>query len=316
MTSTAASDRTPVQVTLPDGVRCAMAMTYDTDMAAGYAPDGVCHGRSMPALKSYILRLCDTAEQLGVRLHFFQIANGLEPTEDVGYLREVLDGGHDLDSHTYSHEPLNTEHLGLLHRELSRADELFEERLGHTSTVLRGPGGYEHGLRGLPDNQQVILDNGFRWVSCEYNFRAGPDDYMQAVSGPAEDVVYAYDSGLIELPIMSLTDRNFFDSIMNVDRAAYEAWRAEWGHRAVGESWTKAPWTADDALDRWIDYNLSVADFAYQNALLWVVAWHPYSHYLHDPENRALPALLRWAAERDGVLVCTLRDVVEWIEPA
>jgi len=306
-------DRTPVRVTLPEGVRCAIALTYDTDMAGGYAPDGVCHGRTMPALQEYMLRLCDTAERYGVWLHFFQIGNGLEATEEVAYLREVLDRGHDLDSHTYSHVPLVTDDLDLLDFELRRTNELLSERLGHTSTVLRGPGGYANGLRGMPGNQRVILDNGFRWVSCEYNFRVGPDDYMQTVSGPAREVCYAYDTGLIELPIMSLTDRNFFDSLMCVDRPAYDAWRAEHGHQPVGEGWQKAPWTREDALKRWIEHNLAVADFVYEHGLLWVIAWHPYSHYLHDPDNQMLGALLTWAEIHDDAVVCTLRDAVEWL---
>ena len=63
------------------------------------------------------------------------------------------------------------------------------------------------------------------------------------------------------------------------------------------------------ALDEWIDYNLSVLDYTYEHGLLWVPVWHPYSHYLHDPENRTLPALLNHAAAKpDKVWVCTVRD--------
>ncbi len=309
-------DRSPLQVTLPEGARCAIAVTYDTDMAAGYAPDGVCHGRTMPALKQHILRLCDTADSFGVRLHFFQIGNGLEATEDVGYLREVIDRGHDLDQHTYSHVPLIADDLELLDFELRRTNELFAERLGHVSTVLRGPGGYANGLRGRPDNQRVILDNGFRWVSCEYNLRAAFDDYVETTSGPAENQPYALDSGLIELPIMSLTDRTFFDTLMCVDQDAYRSWRVEHGHQPVGEGWRKAPWTREDALDRWVEYNLAVADLVYEHGLLWVIAWHPYSHYVHDPANQMLPALLTWAESHDDAVICTLRDAVEWLGSA
>ncbi len=309
-------DRTPLEVTLPEGARCAIAITYDTDMAGGYAPDGICHGRTMPAIKERMLMLCGSAESFCRRIHFFQIGNGLEPTEDVGYLQEVLERGHDLDQHTWSHVPLVTDDLELLDFELRRTNELFAERLGHVSTVLRGPGGYAGGLQGKPENQRAILDNGFRWVSCEYNFRASSDDYMATVAGPAENQPYAYDSGLIEVPIMSLTDRNFFDAIMCNDQEAYREWRVARGHDPVPEGWRKAPWTREDALKRWIEYHLAVAEEVYEQRLLWVICWHPHSHYLHDPENRMLPALLTWAAERPDVIVGTLRDAVEWIEPA
>lgn len=303
----------PVEVNLPEGARCAVAITYDTDMAGGYAPDGVCHGRTMPAIKQHILRLCDTAEDHCVRLHFFQIGNGLEATEDVGYLQEVLERGHDLDQHTYSHVPLVTDDLDLLDHELGRTNELFQQRLGHLSTVLRGPGGYAGGLQGRPENQRVILDHGFRWVSCEYNFRVSFDDYMATVPGPAQNRPYALPTGLVEVPIMSITDRNFFDSIMCVDPDAYREWRVARGHDPVPDGWQRAPWTRDDALDRWIEYNLAVAEYAYEHGLLWVLCWHPHSHYLHDPENRALPALLEWAEQREDVVVCTLRDAVRWL---
>jgi hypothetical protein len=307
-------DIRPVKVNLPEGARCAIVITYDTDVAGGYAPDGICHGRTPTFLKEQILRLCDTAGDHCARLHFFQIGNGLEDTEDVAYLQEVLERGHDLDQHTYSHVPLVTDDIELLDHELARTNELFRDRLDHLSTVLRGPGGYAGGLKGHPDNQRMVLANGFRWVSCEYNFRVDFESYMDTVSGPAENQPYALDSGLIEVPIMSLTDRNFFDAIMCVDEDAYREWRVAQGHDPVPDGWEKAPWTREDALERWIDYNLAVADHAYENELLWVLCWHPHSHYLHDPQNRALPTLLEWADERDDAVICTLRDAVEWME--
>ncbi|MDP6776260.1 MAG: hypothetical protein QGI83_05810, partial [Candidatus Latescibacteria bacterium] len=70
---TASPDRRELKVALPEGVRCAIALSYDTDTAGGYAPDGVCHGRTPPFLHEYMQRLCETAEQHGVALHFMQI---------------------------------------------------------------------------------------------------------------------------------------------------------------------------------------------------------------------------------------------------
>lgn len=301
-----------IAVHLPENVRCAIALSYDTDMAGGYAPDGVCHGRTMPALKDYMLRLCDTAEAYEIRLQFFQIGNGLEPSEDVGYLQEILRRGHNMDSHTYSHVPLDTDDLELLTDELQRTNRLFEQRLGHTSTVLRGPGGYAGGLQGMAENQQCILDAGFRWVSCEYNFRTSGMDIARIVSGPADNAPYAYETGLVELPIMSVTDRNFFDIIHCIDAEVYAEWRKTSGHQPVPNGF-RCPWTDPGALDEWIAYNLAVAEYAYENELMWVACWHPYSHYLHDPDNRTLPALLEWADNRPDVLVCTVRDACEML---
>ena len=313
MNTAFSTEHLPVKVRLPEGVRCAVALSYDTDMAAGYAPDGICHGRTMPALQEYMLRLCDTAERYGARVHFFQIGNGLEEP-DLEYLKEILHRGHLVDSHTYSHLALTTEDVGLLDEELARTNRLFQERLGWTSTVLRGPGGYTHGLDGLKANQEVILKNGFRWVSGRYNH----DIYSQgegfAREASLREPVYAYPTGLIELPVQGYTDRAWFDWQECTDPDAYTAWRRAHGHKPVPPGW-RCPWTAPDALERWIAYNLAAADFAYEHRLLWIPVWHPYSHYLHDPENRMLPALLEHcAAKPEKVWVCSVRDAAEMLE--
>jgi hypothetical protein len=86
------------------------------------------------------------------------------------------------------------------------------------------------------------------------------------------------------------------------------------GSEPVPDGWT-CPWTDSAALDGWIDYNLAALDHAYEHGLLWVPVWHPYTHYLHDPENRALPALLAHAqAKPEPVLICTVREAVEFLE--
>lgn len=296
-----------VPVELPSDVRCAVALSYDTDMAGGYAPDGICHGRTMPALAEYMLRLCDAAEGFGVGLHFFQIGDGLEE-EDLGYLQEILRRGHLLDSHTYSHLSLTTDDVAALDEELARTNRLLEERLGWTSTVLRGPGGYPQGLQGRPANQEVILKNGFRWVSGHYDLSFAEGDEAAAIAAASRNLPYRYPSGLVEVPIQSFTDRHWFDSLRNIDPEGYAAWRPKHGHRPMPPGY-RAPWAHPQALDEWIAYNLAVLDYAYEHRLLWVPVWHPYSHYLHDPDNRALPALLAHAAAKpEKVWVCTVRD--------
>jgi len=307
------TDFNPIRIEMPEGIRCAIALTYDTDMAGGYAPDLICHSHTMPALQEYILKLCDTAEKFGVHLQFFQIGNGLED-EDIRYLREMLGRGHVVDSHTYSHIPLITDDLAALDHELALTNELFEKRLGWKSTVLRGPGGYHEGLRGKPENQRIIMRNGFHWVSCEWNRELTNSPLEYAIAAAGRDVPYAYNSGLIEFPLQGFTDRVWFETVKMDDRELYDAWRAEWGHKPVPPG-SRAPWTTADALDTWIDYNLAAADYAYEHGLLWIICWHPYSHYVHDPENKMLPALLQWAKakakkKQDKAWICTLRDAV------
>ena len=303
-----------VRVEFAEGVRCVVALSYDLEMCAGYSPVSINHGRIMAPVQEYALRLCQTAEDFDVQLHFFHVGNGLEE-KDVGYLEEILLRRHVVDSHTYSHIRLATPDFKKLDAELELTNRLLDQRLGCTSTVLRGPGGEPDGLNGLENNQRAILKNGFRWVTCHMDVTMGQDGLDYDAAAPSRLGAYAYPTGLIELPIQGWMDRGYFDSFRCVDQEAYDEWRAESGHKPVASGW-KCPWTDDDALDGWIEYNLAALDFAYENRLLWVPTWHPYSHYLHDPENRALPALLERARSKpEKVHVGTVRDAVRMLRP-
>lgn len=155
-----------LKIKLPNNVRCALALTYDVEMCAGYSPDGINHGRLGPFLMKYMLRLCETAEDYGVFLHFFQVVNGLEVNEVVLHLKEVIRRGHAVDCHTYNHVNLAYTPTQELNNDLALANRLFEKHLGYRSIILRGPGGYRHNAL-EPENQQVILNNGYKWISGE-----------------------------------------------------------------------------------------------------------------------------------------------------
>jgi len=293
-------------VKLPPGIRCAVALSYDLEMCAGYQPDLINHGRLMPELQEYTLDLCAVAEQFDVRLHFFYVANGFDQTIEL--LREILRRGHTLDSHTYTHLPLITDDVQRLDDELALTNRLFEERLGYRSTVLRGPGGYPAGLDGRVANQEVVLKNGFRWVSCKADKNIVKNGNRYLVEAARRDVPYVYPTGLVELPIQGAMDRTFFDMSGFVDTDKYQEWRLACGGRPVPAGW-KAPWTPPDALDRWTTYHCEAIDFAYDNRLLWVPVWHPLSHYLHDRDNSVLRRFLEYCRSKpERVWVCTVRD--------
>jgi peptidoglycan/xylan/chitin deacetylase (PgdA/CDA1 family) len=296
-----------------------VALSYDLEMCAGYAPDGINHGRLMPALQAYTLRLCEVAERYGARLHFFYVCNGLE-VEDIAYLREILRRGHVIDSHTYSHQGLAVVDAETLDQELSRANRLLRERLGVTSTVLRGPGGYparptarSGGYTMPPANRLAILNNGFRWVTGEYDALAYGRPREETVRAAGRNLPYAYPEGLIEIPIQGWTDRMWFDMRPEVDRAVLDAWRTAHGHQPVPAGW-RAPWAIEGALEGWIALNREILDHAYARGLMWVPCWHPYTQYLHDPEARILEDLLGYAAGKpERAWVCTVRDAAEML---
>ena len=302
-----------VNVVLPDGVRCAVALSYDLEMCAGYSPVYVNHGRIMPAIRDYTLDLCRTAEQFGVQLQFFYVGNGLEDP-DIEYLREILRRGHTIDNHTYNHVPLTMSDIDLLRQELLLTNRRLKEKLGVDSIVLRSPGGYPGGLNLLGANQRAVLESGFRWVSSHTDSTMGHYDNAHDVAAASRLQAYAYPNGLIELPIQGWMDRIFFDFYRCDDTDALDDWRRAEGHQPIQDGWI-CPWTDSGVLDDWIEYNLAALDYAYDNELLWVPVWHPYTHYLHDPENRVLPALLEHAqAKEDPVMICTVREAVELLE--
>lgn len=299
-----------MKVRLPEGVRCAIALSYDLEMCAGYQPDGVNHGRIIPEVQAYTLGLCGVAEEYGVRLHFYYVGNGLEETFDC--LRAILARGHALDNHTYAHLALNTEDVARLDEELALTNRLLEGRLGCRSTTLRGPGGYQNGLDGKLENQKVILKNGFQWVSCRHD-GTHRGDMAHILRTAEENLPYAYPTGLVEIPIQGITDRTFFDTLRNVAPDKYQAWRKAEGGRPVAGGW-KAPWTAPGALDEWMAYHRRAIDYAYERRLLWVPVWHPTTHYLHDRENVALRHLLEYCRSKpEKVWVCTVRDAAEML---
>jgi len=303
-----------MNVRLPPGVRCAIALSYDLEMCAGYQPDLINHGRLMPELQEYTLDLCAVAEEFDVKLHFFYVANGFDQTIDL--LREILRRGHTLDSHTYTHLPLITDDVQRLDDELALTNRLFEERLGYGSTVLRGPGGYPAGLDDRVPNQEVILKNGFRWVSCKADRNIVKNGNRYLVEAARRDVPYVYPTGLVEIPIQGAMDRTFFDMAGFVDTDKYQEWRLVFGGKPVPAGW-KAPWTPPDALDQWTTYHREAIDFAYENRLLWVPVWHPLSHYLHDRENSVLRRFLEYCRSKpERVWVCTVRDAAAMLADA
>ncbi len=302
------SQSTPIELHLPDGIRCIVALSYDLEMCAGYAPDGVNHGRIMPAVQEYTLRLCSVAERYATRLHFFFVCNGFE-AEDSRYLSEIIRRGHIIDSHTYSHQHVAKSSPADLDRELKLANRLLKNNLGITSTVLRGPYGYKNGVHNLPvENQKIIINNGFRWVSGEYSDQVYHEERDFWIRAPERDLPHAYPTGLVEIPFQGWSDRMWFDMRPEVDQRILDEWRAEYGHQPVPTGW-RPPWSLPHSLDDWITLNLETLDFAYEHGSMWVPVWHPYTHYLHDPECRMLEALLQHARSRpEHTWVCTLRD--------
>jgi peptidoglycan/xylan/chitin deacetylase (PgdA/CDA1 family) len=257
-------------------------------MIGAYAdtnPIGVTHGRLDDRTLEYMLDLAALAEQADFRLQYYLLGQTLEHAPGVP--RELLTGGHALDQHTYSHHPLTSDDRAEICRQITATNCLFEETLGFRPLGLRGPGGYRHGLEGLTDVQQIILDAGLTFVSTHYSTKAptGPYDVVadkNAYMALKHLQPRRYQTGLLELPIMGYSDRHWFDNQ---------------GRDLAG----------------WIKHLQDCLDFAYDmGGRVYLPCAHPDTCSRHDPGLQTLPALIEHARRKhEPVLFVTHRQVAE-----
>lgn len=300
----------PLRPRIPAPYRCAVCLTFDTDMANGYSPpdNPGCHGRTAPFVAEKMRRLMDTAEDFGVRVQWFKIANGLEEGNDWSVYLEALERGHRVDSHTYNHLNLAYTDPVELDADLHRANELLTKRLGIEPVVLRGPGGYPAG--DLPAaNRRVIQSHGFRYVSGEFNAHIDCARDEDVLDDPLRHPPHRFAAGLVEIPIHGWTDRAFFDSKSKRPEALRQ-WRAEYAHKAVPNDWG-CPWTEPDTMQRFLDLHKRTFDVVYEKRMLYNICCHPYSLYLHDREHVFLHEFLTYIQSKaEPVWVGPLRDFV------
>jgi len=278
---------------VPGGARCAISLGYDLDMSgyvgysgmSGYL--GYTHGHLSQEVMEYVKLLVKVAGKNAARLHFFLEGNTFEePTE---YWKEIVQAGHAVDQHTYSHISLIQEPLEKIDREIAVTKSLMESRLGILNIGLRGPGGYKQGLRGREDVQQVILKNGIKFVSTQYPYTEpwdkarGPEVDKRSIEMIADLQPYHYPSGLLEIPLCGFSDRHFLDSMGR-------------------------------PLNDWIEYLKKCVDFVYERGLTFNACVHPITHLKYDPEGRVLEEILLHCREKhEEVFVCTQRDIYRWV---
>lgn len=303
-----------LSVDIPEPYRCAVSFTYDLEMCMGYSPVGINNGRIIEPVQQYSIDLCKIANEYSAKLHFFYVCNGFE-TMKYQYLKDILDLGHDIDSHTYDHQPVATCAPEVLDEQLRKANEALLKYLGISPIILRGPVGYKDGMKDIcHENRMVILNNGFQYITGEIRTDelTTPREKWNSLLIDAQP--YQYPEGLVEIPITGWTDRMWFDMRSEVDQKTLDAWRKDYGHKPVVDGW-QAPWTEPKWLDEWIEINVSYFDYVYEKGMLWIPTWHPYTHYLHDRENKVLRTLLQHIrSQKEPVFISSLRETVKFIK--
>lgn len=244
---------------------------------------GRTHGLLDDRVIQYMFDLAEIAEKADFRQQYFILGETFE--QPVDYLQDLLQRGHELDQHTYSHLPLIGDDQGAVRREVEETAAAFEQHLGFRPLGLRGPGGYGQGLHDHPETAQWLSETGLQFVSTHYATKSPASKYDVFADKNAYMIMKhhqprCYDSGLLEIPISGYSDRHFLD-------------------------------TLGRPLEQWIRHLQDCVDFAYDmGGLLYTPALHPDTHSRHDPGLQVLPALLEHAGRKlDPVRFVTYREV-------
>lgn len=116
-----------------------MAITFDD------GPD--------PRFTSQIL---DILAEYDVKATFFLVGRHVEEYPDIA--RRILDEGHDIGNHTYSHRSLVPLHPDRVYQEILRSEEIIAEVTGQRPYLFRPPRGvYSQVVRDIINDRQYTL---------------------------------------------------------------------------------------------------------------------------------------------------------------
>jgi peptidoglycan/xylan/chitin deacetylase (PgdA/CDA1 family) len=198
------------------------------------------------ATKRYSVEAAKLVKELGGVIHFFCVGRVLEHPS-VEWLKQIAAEGHAIGNHTYDHVNVKATKPEETQFRFQRAPwliegltarEIIDRNIRVTTKALRGragievngfrtPGGFNNGLTDKPDVQQMLLDQGFTWVSSKYPAhlygKVGEtppaDVYESIVKAQADAQPFVYPSGLIEVPMSPISDVGAFRSTR---------WAIEW----------------------------------------------------------------------------------------
>ena len=221
-----------------------IAITLDLEMSAQYPTRERTEwnfekGNLDDATKRYSVEAAKLVKELGGVIHFFCVGRVLEHPS-VDWLKQIAADGHAIGNHTYDHvnvkatKPEETQFRfqrapwlieGLTAREIIDRNirvttKALKGRAGIEVNGFRTPGGFNNGLTDKPEVQQMLLDQGFTWVSSKYPAhlygKVGEtppvEVYESIVKAQADAQPFVYPSGLIEVPMSPISDVGAFRS--------------------------------------------------------------------------------------------------------
>jgi peptidoglycan/xylan/chitin deacetylase (PgdA/CDA1 family) len=207
--------------------------------------------------KRYTVEACRRVKAHGGVLHTFCVARVCEQ-ENLDWLRGIAQAGHPIGNHTYDHVNVRATELEdvqfrfrrapwlaggrtpaeLIRENIRLANEAIKTRIGVNPAGFRTPGGFNDGLTGREDLQQMLLDLGFRWVSSVYPAHPIGEPMQKPTVAAIEAIVaaqqktqpFVYPTGLVEVPMSPISDIGAFRT---------GRWKLEWFKDAVrqGVEW-------------------------------------------------------------------------------
>lgn len=222
--------------------RARIAITLDLEMSRMYPRREMMEwdyqkGNLNKETRQYALDAAKLASDLGAVIHFFCVGRVLEQP-DVRWLKQIHEMGHPVGNHTYDHVNVWAQSIDQVQFRFRRSPWLVEgmdvpqiirhnirlttmamkQRLGFGPDGFRTPGGSYLALDGREDLQQMLLDEGFTWVSSryprhEYSTPGSPPSdavFSSIVKALKKSQPYRYPTGLIEVPMSPISDVGAF----------------------------------------------------------------------------------------------------------
>ncbi len=185
------------------------------------------------ATKEYAVGAARRVSAAGGKMHFFVVGRVFEQPS-VAWLEEIVKLGHGVGNHTYDHVNVKATEVSQTQYRFARAPWLahgktatelidqnirmcttaMKERLGVKPNGFRTPGGFPNGLKDRPDLQNILLAQGYTWVSSLYPRHPVKPDAGAPQPGELEAIPtvqeaaqpFVYPSGLVELPMKPPSD--------------------------------------------------------------------------------------------------------------
>lgn len=215
-----------------------IAITLDLEMSRHFPAWEDMHwdyekGNLDEPTKQYAVEAAQRVKHHGGRIHFFALGRTMEQPS-VEWLQRIAAEGHPIGNHTYDHVYLlatkpediqfrfqrspwliaGRDTADVIAENIRLGEVAISERVGVPVQGFRTPGGFASGIAERPDLQQLLLSQGYKWVSSRYPQHKSTQPGEPVTEEVFADIVraqqdaqpFVYPSGLIEIPMSPISD--------------------------------------------------------------------------------------------------------------